>query len=122
MEKIIILIVIFFILIFSIYQVFFGNYLCPIYKYLGIFCPGCGLTRMFRSILNLEIYQAFRYNMLGFILLIVIILYIIYLIICFILHKRFYIPNKYVLYGIIILVIIFTILRNIFPYFSVVVV
>ena len=35
---------------------------CPIRMYTGLECPACGLTRMVTSILNLEVYQAFRYN------------------------------------------------------------
>ena len=41
---------------------------CPIYSILHIYCPGCGLTRMIKSILQLNFYQAFRYNPLLFIL------------------------------------------------------
>lgn len=31
----------------------------------GISCPGCGLTRSFRAILNLDFISAFNYNILG---------------------------------------------------------
>ena len=31
----------------------------------NINCPGCGLTRSFRSIFNLDFYSAFNYNILG---------------------------------------------------------
>ena len=41
---------------------------CPIHSILHIYCPGCGLTRMIKSILELNFYQAFRYNPLLFIL------------------------------------------------------
>ena len=114
MERIIIFIVIFFILLISIYFVFFGNVLCPIYTKFYIYCPGCGITRMIRSILKLEFYQAFRYNMLAFILLI---LFIIYIIIC-IIKKSFVKIDKRILYIIVILIIVFTILRNIFNVFA----
>lgn len=30
-----------------------------------ICCPGCGLTRSFKAILNLDFYSAFKYNILG---------------------------------------------------------
>ena len=30
-----------------------------------ISCPGCGLTRSFRAIFNLDFYSAFKYNILG---------------------------------------------------------
>ena len=42
---------------------------CPIKKITGLYCPGCGITRMFLSLLKLDFYQAFRYNPLLFITL-----------------------------------------------------
>lgn len=42
---------------------------CPFYKITGLHCPGCGITRMFLAILQLNFYQAFRYNPLVFCLL-----------------------------------------------------
>lgn len=46
----------------------FNIYLfCPIKKFLGLYCPGCGVTRMLYSILKGQLYQAFRYNPLIFI-------------------------------------------------------
>lgn len=37
-----------------------------IFKYLfDISCPGCGLTRSFRAIIDLNFYKAFSYNILG---------------------------------------------------------
>ena len=71
---------------------------------------------MFFAILHLEFYQAFRYNPLVFILLI---LSIIYLIIKFIL-KKFNINIKipeYIWYILLVIIIIYGILRNI-PEFS----
>lgn len=35
---------------------------CPFKEILNIECPGCGGTRMAVSLLNLDIYQAIRYN------------------------------------------------------------
>lgn len=35
---------------------------CPLYETVHLFCPGCGATRMLKALLNLQIYQAFRYN------------------------------------------------------------
>lgn len=50
---------------------------CPFHKITGLYCPGCGITRMFLSILTGDFYQAFRYNSLVFISLpIMIFLYI----------------------------------------------
>ncbi len=89
---------------------------CPFHKFTGLYCPGCGVTRMLFSLIKLDFYQAFRYNPLVFILLII---GIIYLLIKFILKKFniiIKVPN-YVWYILIIIVIIYGILRNI-PYFN----
>lgn len=68
-----IIIAIFFLLLLIIYLLL-GNYFhlyidCPIKKITGLYCPGCGITRMLLSILKLDFYQAFRYNSLLFITL-----------------------------------------------------
>ena len=41
---------------------------CYIHEITGLYCPGCGITRMLISILNLDFYKAFRYNPFLFIL------------------------------------------------------
>lgn len=56
------------------------NVECLFKKIFHISCPGCGLTRSFRSILNLDFIQAFKYNILGIPLFILCIIYIILLI------------------------------------------
>lgn len=53
---------------------FFNHYFsfaipCPFHKLTGLYCPGCGITRMILSILQLDFYQAFRYNAFLMILL-----------------------------------------------------
>ena len=40
---------------------------CPIHEVLHLNCPGCGISRMFIAIFELNFYQAFRYNPLLFI-------------------------------------------------------
>lgn len=45
------------------------EYICPTKEMFNIDCPGCGGTRMIRSLLHGDIYQAFRYNTLMFITL-----------------------------------------------------
>jgi len=65
------------------------------------------------SLIKLDIYQAFRYNML---LTITIPFFILHLICRYIFKLKYKIPN-YIWYLLIIVVIIFGILRNI-PYFS----
>ena len=53
---------------------------CLFKKMFHISCPGCGLTRSFRSILNLDFINAFKYNILGIPLFILCIIYTILLI------------------------------------------
>lgn len=40
---------------------------CPFHELFGWDCPGCGGTRMAVSILELDFYQAFRYNPFVFV-------------------------------------------------------
>ncbi len=93
---------------------------CPIHFITKLYCPGCGITRMIKSIIKLEFYQAFRYNQLVFLLfpffLFLIIDYLIKII-----TKKEPINKKipeYVWIILIIILLIFGIIRNIFPYFA----
>lgn len=89
---------------------------CPIKKLTGLYCPGCGITRMLFAILQLDFYQAFRYNPLLFICLP---FFIFFIIESLILKKEpLYnkIPTK-IWIIIIIVFIIYGILRNI-PFFD----
>lgn len=92
--------------------IFNPNYKCP-WKQLGIECAGCGSTRMLKAILKLEFYQAFRYNPLTFILLILGVIYGIYVLISILLKKKYKIPGKKTLIALAIVLIVFMILRNI---------
>ena len=42
---------------------------CPTYLLTGVFCPGCGTTRMLHSLLHLRLFEAFDHNVLMFFLL-----------------------------------------------------
>lgn len=89
---------------------------CPIKKLTGLYCPGCGITRMFFSILQLDFYQAFRYNPLVFISLPFFIFF--YLQSLFTKKEPLYnkVPTK-VWIALIIIFIIYGILRNV-PFFT----
>ncbi len=87
--------------------------ICIIKNLFGIDCAGCGTTRMFKSILMLDFYQAFRYNPFMFILICVSLLYLVYVIIMKLLKKKIWFPNVKWLYAFLVLIILFMILRNI---------
>ena len=90
---------------------------CMFHKITNLYCPGCGLTRMLIAISKGNFYQAFRYNMLLFILFPIFMFFIIDYIYKSLIKKRpLYqkIPDK-VYVVIIIILMLFAILRNIFP-------
>lgn len=86
---------------------------CLFHEITGLYCPGCGITRLVFSLLELDFYHAFQANPLIFILLIIA---GIYFLLKIILNKFFQInitiPN-YVYYILLVVVILFGILRNI---------
>lgn len=90
---------------------------CLIHKVTGLYCPGCGITRMLISLFRFDFYQAFRYNPLLFIMLILTILYQIIKLITYKLSTKIIKLNTYVYISLLVLTIAFGILRNI-PYFS----
>lgn len=86
---------------------------CPLNKIFGIDCAGCGVTRMCLAILKFDFYQAFRFNPFVFILISVFLLYLLYVLICILLKKRYFKIGFKTFIVIIILFIGFGILRNI---------
>ena len=86
---------------------------CIFYEITGLYCPGCGVTRMLFSLINLDFYQAFRYNPLVFIILRLYIIYLIIKIIAKLLFKKNLKIPQVILNIIIILLILYGILRNI---------
>ena len=92
----------------------FIHYECPYRKLLHIYCPGCGATRMIKSLFKLKLYQAFRYNPLMFIILVILLpIYIIVDIIYYINRKKFLKITKKQIIIFFIVIIIYFILRNI---------
>ncbi len=114
--KIIFLGIIFFLILEGYYflnQKFGLSIPCLFHKITGFYCPGCGITRMLFSLIELNFYQAFRYNPLTFILLLLFLIYkIIYLIGLIIYHHKLKI-NSLIYYLLIIITIGFGIIRNI---------
>ena len=93
---------------------------CPFHFITNLYCPGCGVTRMIKSILKLNFYQAFRYNQLLFILFPFFFFLIIDYIYNYIIKKKsIYKKIPEIIWIIIIIfLIIFELIRNIFPYFA----
>ena len=92
---------------------------CLFYQITGLKCPGCGITRLIFSLIKLDFRQAFFYNPLVFILLPFIGFYIIYQEYLYITKKEDKIIKKipsYIYYLLIIILIIYAILRNIFVF------
>jgi len=90
---------------------------CPIHRLTGFYCPGCGVSRMLLSIIKLDFKKAFSYNQLLFILLPFGLFLFIESIISDIknrtpLYKKI---NNIVWYILIAILLIYGVLRNIFP-------
>lgn len=88
------------------------SYKCVFHE-LGIWCPGCGGTRMIISFVKLDFYQAFRWNPLLFILLICGIIYLIIGILLFLKKRIILVPTMKLIVFIIVLLIVYMIIRNI---------
>lgn len=93
------------------------NYKCIYMELFNIYCAGCGFTRMIESIINLKFYQAFRYNPLLFILLIIFIPYFIYQVYIYIRYSNIKKPSLRLLIILVIILFIYMVLRNI-PLFN----
>ena len=105
MKKIIFVVIVF---CFLLLYLKLGIYIpCLFRKFTGFYCPGCGITRMFLSILQLDFYQAFRYNPLVFILFVGVILFKI---LRFNFSKK---SKEYASYFLLVVVIFYGVLRNI---------
>lgn len=90
--------------------------MCIFKEITGFYCPGCGTTRLLKSLFKLEIKQAFMYNPIVFILMPFIGIYFIDRIRISLFNKISFIPLKInkVFWNIALLItIIFGILRNI---------
>ena len=119
MKKIILLVLIFIIYFILVFK--FNIYIpCLFHKITNLYCPGCGVTRMIVSLLKGNLYKAFRYNMLIFILT----PFLMFFIFDYIISRKkqrdaLYekIPNS-IWYILIIVLVIFGIIRNIFPFFA----
>ena len=87
---------------------------CLFWQVTGIYCPSCGMTRAFNSVMSFNLIEAFQYNILSIPLFLFIIITIIILLYEIFFNKWIYIPfilkkmsNKHV-----IIVILFSLLLS----------
>lgn len=85
---------------------------CIFNEITGLYCPGCGITRMVLSLLKGDIYQAFRYNPIIFIDIPIICISLIFEK-CFKNKKNIKKITNIVYTILLIITIIFGVLRNI---------
>ena len=62
----------YFLIIFAFFFCFMFSYHCPIYYFLGIPCPGCGITRAFIMLIKGNITMSLKYNPTVFISIVII--------------------------------------------------
>lgn len=80
---------------------------CVFHEFTGLYCPGCGITRLILSLFSFDSVQAFRYNPLVFILLPLSLMYVI-------VHKKNMRILTHIIMGVmLILTLLFGLLRNI---------
>ncbi len=102
-------------LYYSLYLMFDFSIPCFLHKLTNLYCPTCGITRLLIALLNGNIYEAFKYNQLMFILLPLVIIYfgiLSYLWIKNKINRNFIIISKYLLFFVIVLLVVFGIIRN----------
>jgi len=112
----------FMIIIGGVYLFFFKSPLvCPSNYLTGLYCPGCGSGRAAYAMVHLRFAEAFWYNPL----LVIASPFIIYFLICGYIEKNFgykklpmFNPGKKSIIFLLVIVIIFTVCRNIpvYPY------
>ena len=93
---------------------------CVFESITGFYCPGCGVTRMLKSMLVFDFYQAFRYNPLLFIFTPFILILLFNYLYCYYKKKEslFKKMPKSVCNILLVITIIYWILRNIIPWLA----
>lgn len=98
-----------FVILFVVFYFLKFEWLCPFKKYLGIRCPGCGLTRSILALLNFDLISSIKYNILGIPLVIIVIISTVLLIKDFVKNEDKFITLFYKVmnkYWIILLIIV----------------
>ena len=85
---------------------------CIFHEITGLYCPGCGITMTFFSLLELDIVQAFHYNALVVCLIPIFVIYFGGQLYGWIYDKKIKIFPNWFWYVLLIIAILFGILRN----------
>ena len=89
---------------------------CYIHQFIGLYCPGCGATRAVYALVNGDILLSLRQNaFLAVGIVIVLILYIQFVLRAFCKKINTFINMQGFIWIMFALLIVYTILRNIFP-------
>lgn len=78
---------------------------CPIHRFLGFYCPGCGATRALGDVIKLDLVSAVQQNLLIFVSPVLIGLALI-------LQGRSKLGFRVFLFLTVVLIILFTVFRN----------
>ena len=90
---------------------------CIFNKLTGYYCPFCGLTHSFNSMLHLKFTEAFNYNLLGPVLFLILVLLTVKLLIELVSNVNIKVKtlqNKYLPLILISIFLIYGLIRNIF--------
>ena len=90
---------------------------CPIRRILGVYCPGCGVSRVFFHLARFELFEAFSSNCVVFCLLPIALFEAIFHGYRYVRYGsgRFFKAERIGLWAVVGILIAFGILRNIFP-------
>jgi len=89
---------------------------CYLYELTGIYCPGCGCTRAVYALIHGNVILSLKQNPLVIVSLAALfVLYIELVFRAFGKKLRTFVQSKYFLWGAFIAIMIYTVLRNIFP-------
>lgn len=89
---------------------------CYLYELTGIYCPGCGCTRAVYALIHGDVILSLKQNPLVIVSLAALfVLYIELVFRAFGKKLRTFVHSKYFLWGTFIVIMIYTVLRNIFP-------
>ena len=90
------------------------HFKCIFREMFGIYCPGCGTTRMIKALLRLNIYEAFLFNPLMFIYFVIFGIYFLYNSIRYVRGNNIKKINFNIVILLIIILLIYMIIRNIY--------